>query len=336
MKLSAPIRPSLTTCKRGVTLTSVVVATALMSLVAVAVTKMFINQERAMGTLGLLEKRVTILKHYGEVVVAGWDRTKQQILTGFTTGAIAIYYRDDTMPQIPITGLYLGHDLHTAVPVADGWWKITATAQTLTGTPINSATDTLIKVTLKIIFYPNKHPSLKTKLAEQERVIFFHHNVAASNTDCDVSNVNKAIIQYDFISNFTRCSKRPLVRISQQTNCGEALLGFDPAQFTSTNKWQLHTTYGGTTLMATACGVSRYIESISACGNVTCSPPSHCTLPLPSCSTYVNTISCSSISCDPGPEGPQGPDGTLLKNHQRVDDCNSAPTTCPGGTVRYP
>lgn len=323
-KLVTVVRLSGSTGEEGVSLTSSMVATALMALVAVAVMKLFSNYQQATGTLGLMEKRATILKHYGEVLVSGWDNTKQQNST--LTGAIAVYGRDNTTPVIPQTGLYLSRDLYTADTAANGWWKVSATGATLTGAPIDATTATLIGVTLKVSFDHDKHPDLKTRLSEREQVVFFHHNIRDTHTDCSTDNANKVMIQYDFISNFTRCSTWPLVKISQSTGCADALIGFDPLEFTAAKKYQLHTKYGGIAIKPRSCGTTGYITAVSSCGDITCDPVRSTVTP---CSSWLNEIGASGgTNCIPGPEGPMGPDGSLITEDVLVTSC---PTTCLNG-----
>ena len=300
------IRPLLNLDEGGVTITSVLVAMVLLGIISVSVIQMFDNQTKAMRMMGLLEKRALILKHYSEILVSGWDNTKQN--NSSLSGAIAVYNRNSSTAVIPSTGLYLGRDLYTAN--ANGWWQVTATGATLTGVPINSVTETLISVTLKVTFDPAKHPEVKTKLAAQEQVVFFHHNVRDTNTHCNASNDNKAITQYDFISNFKKCSTWPLIRISQSTG-STALLGFDATYFTAANKYQLHTKYGGVTAQPVTC-TNGYITSISVTGVITCSS-SFCPITPSSCRSYVNAVAnCGAISCDSGPPGDPGRDGELV------------------------
>ena len=328
-KLITVVRPFFAAEEHGTTLISVMVTSVLMALVAMSVTQLFSNQTRAMGTLGLMEKREIILKHYREVLVSGWDNTKQQNTT--LTGAIAVYGRDNATPVIPSTGLYLGDDIYSADTATDGWWKVTATGATLTGAPINAATATLLSVTLKVAFRSDKHPDLKTKLADKELVVFFHHNIKDTNTDCDKDNANKAIIQYDFISNFKKCSKWPLVRISQSSGAS-ALLGFDPVEFTAAKKYQLHTEYGGITVTPKDCGQAKYVTSISNLGEIACEITKS-TLSLSLCRGYLNTISASgNTTCVSGPQGPRGEAGELEKHECLVKSC---PSSCPSSPPPY-
>ena len=320
LKSDSTIYKSLVVNKSGVTLTSVVVAVALSGVLSLVAAQLFKSQRSAMATLGIMEARSTILKHYEGVLVAGWDQTRKSNST--LTGALNVYYRSSSTPLIPSTGLYLGDDIYTSD--SNGWWKVTATGATLTGAPINSLTAALVSVTLKVEFDPSRHPYLKTELSAKERVVFFHHNVTSTATEC---GDHKAIIQYDFISNFHVCSTWPLVKISQSSGSGDALVGFDPAQFTAANKYQLHTKYEGTTASPINCGPNGFISSISNTGVITCSPKSTAsTIGLTQCSSYVNSLSESGVVCDSGPPGPTGPDGSPASCGSRLDKNESCPS----------
>ena len=269
LKLLKDIKLTVVTENRGLTITSVMIATVLMGIVAAVSAQLFSNQINAVATVELIEERTVILKHYGEVLISGWDNTKQKnnSLDSSLTGSVAIdvYTRTGTLPTIPVSGLYLTGSLYTAASAATGWWKVTATANKLTGTPVSNP---LLSVTLRVAFTPSKHPNVKMKLADLDNVIFFHHNIKGSNTDC---HDNTSIIQYDFISNFKKCSTWPLVRISQSGGGGNALLGFDPTEFTAAKKYQLHPVYDGVIIDPTSCAAPSYITSISSRGAVTCS-----------------------------------------------------------------
>lgn len=292
----------------GVTITSVMIATVLMGVVAAVGAQLFSNQASALETVVMIEERAVILKHYGEVLVSGWDNTKQRnnSLASSLIGppvSIDVYTRTGTLPTIPASGLYLTDSLYTAATSTTGWWKVTVTASKLTGSPLS---DPLISVTLRVTFIPSKHPNVKMKLADLDNVIFFHHNIKDSNTDC---HDNKSIIQYDFISNFKKCSTWAMVKISSSGGSGNALLGFDPTEFTAIKKYQLHPIYDGVIIDPTSCAASKYITSISSSGVVTCSS-SHTTSTGGGCTTgQIRSISSSGVSCELGPPGPTGPPG---------------------------
>ena len=322
LKSDSTVYKSLTVNESGVTLTSVVVAVALSGVLSLVAAQLFKSQRSAMATLGIMEARSTILKHYEGVLVAGWDQTRKSNST--LLGALSVYYRSTTTPLIPSTGLYLGDDIYTSD--SNGWWKVTATGATLTGAPINSLTAALVSVTLKVEFDPSRHPYLKTELSAKERVVFFHHNVTSTATLC---GDNKAIIQYDFISNFHMCSTWPLVKISQSSGSGDALVGFDPAQFTAANKNQLHTKYDDTTASPNDCGPTGYVSAISDTGQITCSTKSTAlSTGLTSCSSYVNSISSSGVGCDAGPPGPTGADGQIHDVSIRLGKTEPCPSSC--------
>ena len=60
----------------GMTLMSVMVAIALAGIVAVTVARLLGTQSRTLSVIKLREQREHLLKHYKNIVVAGWDQTR--------------------------------------------------------------------------------------------------------------------------------------------------------------------------------------------------------------------------------------------------------------------
>ena len=103
-------------------------------------------------------------------------------------------------------------------------------------------------------FLRKEHPVINTKLATRKEIVFLHHNTSSSTnrTMCDGAHLTKmdksgsalyagtgAIIQYDFNSNYTKCSQVPLVNAR---GCGKgAVVGFfrSDATYTKTLAEQL-------------------------------------------------------------------------------------------------
>ena len=94
---------------------------------------------------------------------------------------------------------------------------------------------------MSVSFDPEKHPSVKTKIGKIEELVFLHNNVTnTKNTQCGAGNPyhasklnagnspfyqgEGAIIQYDFKSNYTKCSQVPLVNLSIQPSGSEDVL----------------------------------------------------------------------------------------------------------------
>ena len=121
-----------------------------------------------------------------------------------------------------------------------------------------AASEDLIAVEVKVEFIRKEHPVVNTKLADREEIVFLHHNTSgalnANSTQCVGGHLTQqyagslpyrgplysgpgGIIQYDFESNYTKCSQVPLVN---SKSCGlGALLGFFRDRKTGTLKEQL-------------------------------------------------------------------------------------------------
>ena len=225
----------------GITLMSVMVATALLGVVALATMRLFVNQNIVIRTVALKDERIRILEHYRNVVIGGWDKTRS-VWGG--SGAIAVYDRSGSM-RVSGSGLTLGENgLYQADP--NGWWTVQADAALGSGVAVPQSfqaakSENIVSVKMSVSFDPEKHPSVKTKMGKVEEIVFLHNNITnTSNTKCSGAHPSKlkadgtpfylgeaAIIQYDFKSNYTKCSQVPLVDLSvQPTGAEDVLRGF--------------------------------------------------------------------------------------------------------------
>lgn len=250
---------------KGVTITSVLVATALAGVVAAVVSQLITNQSKVMRTLTLREERENLLKHYRNTLISGWDHT-------LTNGCSDLYNRDGNV-ALPSAGLKVkSDDLYSSTSAADGYWEVKFSCGNKSGSIFASdkydsagggfSSETHREVTLTVNFLKDSHPHISTKLAERQEKFYMHQqNRLAGDTDCrieenptrintlasDIDQVPKilwgppssgylppedtgqrpplkgggayalykgegAVIQYDFNTNYTKCSQVPLVR----------------------------------------------------------------------------------------------------------------------------
>ena len=241
--------------RSGMTLVSVVVAASLAGIVALAIARLVGNQAATVTVIKLQEERETLLKHYKNIVVSGWDSTRG----GSCAGAVCSRNGNPIIPYANGSALFLGRNLYEygyTGGTADRWWKVSAEETSLSGGSVLQADsyakpDPLVAMKVKVEFIHEEHPTVSTRLAEREEIVFLHHNTAAAigsnDTDCEDGNhltqMNSsgsslysgtgAIIQYDFNSNYTKCSQVPLVNDEACTGSG-ALLGFFRTQPTGT------------------------------------------------------------------------------------------------------
>lgn len=247
----------------GVTITSVLVATALAGIVSAVVAQLITNQSKVMRTLTLREERENLLKHYRNTLVSGWDNT----LASGCRGALRDRHGSVAVPSGGLT--VRSDDLYTNTSDADGWWKVTYECddvsssiyasdkyETTDGSGLHS--ETHHKVTLNVEFLKDKHPHVSAKLAKRKEQFYMHQKKRLStDTDCSVegnltrTNTLKtdidqvptalwgggvpssfplykgagAVVQYDFETNYTKCSQVPLVK---QGSCAHdaAIIGF--------------------------------------------------------------------------------------------------------------
>lgn len=240
-----------TQSNRGVTITSVLVATALAGVVSAVVAQLITNQSKVMRTLNLREERENLLKHYRNTLISGWDNTLASGCGG------ALYDRKGDI-AVPSGGLTVkSDDLYANTSDADGWWKVSYTCAS-TSSPIYASDkyeitqgsglhdETHYKVDLKVEFLKDKHPHVSTKLAERKERFYMHKQKRlAGDTNCRDENQRTrqntldaawgsdkslykgegAIIQYDFETNYTKCSQVPLVRHKECPH-DSAIIGF--------------------------------------------------------------------------------------------------------------
>ena len=246
--------------RSGMTLMSVMVAVALSGIVALAVARLLGNQAKSMSVIRLREQRENLLKHYKNIVVSGWDSSRQ------SSGGVIRSRKGDSI--IASGGLYLKDDLYEYEHLNPGrgtagrWWKVSVNQLSPSSGKILQAdswveADPLVAVEVKVEFKRDQHPVVDTRLASREEIVFLHHNTAgaqpttnttqclsAHSTMLDSSGKNLysgqgALIQYDFISDYAKCSQVPLVN-SKSCDKG-ALIGFLRTKRTGTLKEQLIT-----------------------------------------------------------------------------------------------
>ena len=248
--------------RSGMTLMSVMVAVALAGIVALAVARLLGNQSKTMSVVRLREQREELLKHYKNIVISGWDATRG--------GCSADICARNSDAIIPDGGLHLKEDLYEyehlnpSRGTAGRWWKVSVTKSTFDSGAILQADnyakpESLIAIEVTVEFIRKEHPVVNTKLATREEIVFLHHNTStaiprANSTQCVSGHLTQqyegplsyagplysgpgGIIQYDFESNYTKCSQVPLVN---SKSCGlGALLGFFRDRKTGTLKEQL-------------------------------------------------------------------------------------------------
>lgn len=239
--------------QKGMTLMSVMVATALSGIVGLMVIRLMSNQAEAMLIVKLREEREILIKHYRKVIIGGWDKT-------MAGGASTVYTRGGN--TIPSTGLILkSDDLYRTTSVSGGWWKVKATIGSKTSGKIQHsdvydssgsglATEQNYTVTLKIEFDPKEHPVVKMKLADRAEVIYMGYRwqttkqsgcgsdsaIALTRRDTTGTtplplyhpNSQGAVVSYSFHSNYIKCSQVPLIRNADR-DCPPvgAILGFE-------------------------------------------------------------------------------------------------------------
>ena len=108
--------------RSGMTIMSVVVAASLAGIVALAIGRLIGGQAQTMTAVKLQEQRVTLLKHYKNIVVSGWDSTRSGC-----SGAICDRSGDVIIPYANGSALYLADDLYEynwTGGTAERWWKV--------------------------------------------------------------------------------------------------------------------------------------------------------------------------------------------------------------------
>ena len=233
---------------QGMTLMSVLVATALSAVIGLMVIRLMVNQSEAMLMISLSEEREILVKHYRQVVIGGWDRT-------MGSGAGIAYTR--TGRAFPFS---LGENLYNPLASGSGWWEIDATiGSTASGKIQHSdaydssgrglATEQNYTVTLKVDFDPTKHPVASMDIATREEIIYMGYrwqqtkqsgcgsDSATALTRRDTTggtpktiyhpNSQGAVVSYSFHSNYVKCSQVPLVSNASECSRVSAILGFE-------------------------------------------------------------------------------------------------------------
>ena len=214
---------------KGATLVSFMVAAVLAGIVGITVMRLATTQGKALVVITLLEEREQILKNYANILVEGWDRTRDvsepaTTRPPYNNTPLKVYNRDGT--------LAIKSDGTTTSP-NKAWWKVKALA--------TSITDSSVKVELVITFDNSKHwANLGKVIADREEWVYLHSpNITASqspslNMDCGDSDHPSrtgysgegAIVQYDFNTNYTECSSVPLIQ-PKQCNTSNPIIGFN-------------------------------------------------------------------------------------------------------------
>ena len=249
--------------RNGMTLMSVMVAVALAGIVALAVARLLGNQAKSMSVIRLREQREELLKHYKNILISGWDRTER----GGCGGVICSRTTNTSNTNIVIPtanggALYLSDNLYDYNYIggtSDKWWKVTATRQGTASGDILQAdsyvdSEALVAMKIRVEFMRKEHPVIKTKLAPREEIVFLHHNTssATSQNNCIDTHLTKrdgsgnllypgtgAMIQYDFNSNYTKCSQVPLVN-AKDCGLGAAVGFFSTSECTSGTQKDCH------------------------------------------------------------------------------------------------
>ena len=215
--------------ERGATLVSFMVAAVLAGIVGITVMRLATTQGKALVVITLLEEREQILKNYANILVDGWDRTRdvsksETTRPPYNNTPLKVYNRDGT--------LAIKSDGSTTSP-NKAWWKVKALA--------TSITDSSVKVEIVITFDNSKHwANLGKVIADREEWIYLHSpNITASqspslNMNCtDNTHPTRtgysgegAIIQYDFNTNYTKCSSVPLIQ-PLTCNTSNPIIGFN-------------------------------------------------------------------------------------------------------------
>ena len=176
--------------RNGMTLMSVMVAVALAGVVALAVARLLGNQTKAMTVIRLREQRENLLKHYKNIVVSGWDATRESC-----GGAVCTRQRGVIIPG---GGLYLADDLYDynyTGGTAERWWHVTTERVDLSSGDIlqadsYAAAEDMVAMRVKVDFRRKEHPLINFKLAPREEIVFLHHNTStaldSNSTQCEV------------------------------------------------------------------------------------------------------------------------------------------------------
>ena len=226
---------------KGMSLMSVMVATALSAVVGLMVIRLMTNQAEALQIVELREKREHLLQHYRELIISEWDRSG-----GNVTAKANRRFQDKDMYKSNNDPL--------------GWWVVSTRLESTQSGWIQhsdaynaSGTDTAsglkqedIKVVrLRVAFDPEKHPVLNIKLALREEYIYIGKRHARSQ-DCRTGNEltrldtrgttskklyhtdsDGAVVSYSLHSNYVKCSQVPLIENQNECPPVSGWLGFE-------------------------------------------------------------------------------------------------------------
>ena len=246
--------------QKGMTLMSVLIATALSGVIGLMVIRLISNQAEAMLVVKLREEREILIKHYRQVIIGGWDKTMATTTTPKTINTRG----GQTFP------FSLKEKLYDPLASGVGWWEVEATIDSsmtaLSGeiqhsdaysqtTGLHRERNYVVKLTVS--FDPEQHPVVDIKLAPRQEVIYMGYrwqqttqsgcgsdstialtrrNTASDkplyhpndhDSSDDVISGQGAIVSYSLHSNYIKCSQVPLV--SNETECPtvSAILGFE-------------------------------------------------------------------------------------------------------------
>ena len=237
--------------RQGLTITSVLVAAALAGIIAVIVGQLAGNQAQVMRTLTLREERENLLKHYRNTLISGWDNTlaagcsslrDRRNNVAIPSGGIKS--RSDNLYSPAGDGWWqVEFNCDSKSGSIFGGDKY----ETTTGSGMHSETHR--EVTLTVKFLKDEHPHAAPKLKDRVETFYMHQQRRRKTdaTDCtDESNRTRrnyykpnidavpaslwggatpdtttgfplykgtgAVIQYDFNTNYVKCSQVPLVK----------------------------------------------------------------------------------------------------------------------------
>lgn len=233
----------------GMTLMSVLVATALSGIIGLMMIRLIGNQAEAMLVVKLYEEREILIKHYRQVVIGGWDKS----MASTTTPKTIYTRRGQTFP------FSLKKKLYTPLVSGVGWWEINARIGSSTSGKIQHSdaydasgsgldTEKNYTVTLSVDFDPTKHPNVEAKIAAREEIIYMGYrwqktkqsgcgsDSVTALTRRDTTGTSKplyhpnsqgAVVSYSFHSNYIKCSQVPLVSNVGECPAVSGILGFE-------------------------------------------------------------------------------------------------------------
>lgn len=201
--------------EKGMTLMSVLVATALSGIIGLIVIRLMGNQAEAMLVVKLREEREFLIKHYRQIVIGGWDKTMASTNTNDPTVATRVLIRDtsigtssfpvllrtdcpSTPPSTPC------NNLHKHNP--NGWWKVDAKigSPSISGKIQHSddysgttglTTEKNYTVTLSVDFDPTKHPVVKINLATRQEILYMGYRwQETKQSGCDSDSNTTTLI----------------------------------------------------------------------------------------------------------------------------------------------